>query len=233
MAVMIIILTWLFLSAIMSELQRFGVDVLHSDFDHVVKMIIISRKLLDTCCTSPWCSRTCWRCPLRFLMWIDHGDNDCFWWRKSWLWHYVSSLNIFANNVMNVGHECKADCSGRSQQRIGVEQVTFPSFVICFIAFLDVSSKNIFWKSHKNFRTSTPPLSFFYSFCCSMEMAKWIKCVKHVTWCEVIHFWKIGECLITSSAQFEAEMTHKTSGTMASSGMDLIPSPRPPSTWQM
>ena len=35
-------------------LQRLGVDVHdHSDFDHVVKMIIISRKLLDTCCTSP------------------------------------------------------------------------------------------------------------------------------------------------------------------------------------
>ena len=42
-------------------------------------------------------------------------------------------------------------------------------------------------------------------------MAKWVKYVKHATWCKVIHFWKGGEWLITSSAQFEAEMTHKTS----------------------
>ena len=59
---MVIILTGLFLSAAHTDdhddysvvLQRLGVDVHdHSDFDHVVKMIIISRKLLDTCCTSP------------------------------------------------------------------------------------------------------------------------------------------------------------------------------------
>ena len=117
---------------------------------------------------------------------VDHDCGNFF------------SINIFTNNFMNVAHECKKDCSGRSQQRIGMEQVTFPSFVICFIAFVDVSSKNMVRKFYKNFRTSTPPLSLFYAFCPSMEIAKWIECVKHETWCEVIHFWKVGECLITS-----------------------------------
>ena len=36
----------------------------------------------------------------------------------------------------------------------------------------------------------------------------------------MIHFLKVGEWLITSSAQFEAEMTHKTSGTVNGAGYD-------------
>ena len=76
----------------------------------------------------------------------------------------IFSVNMFPYNSMNVALYGKADCSGGSQQRIGVEQVTFPSFVICFIEFVDVSSKDMVRKFQNNFRTSTPPLSLLKMF---------------------------------------------------------------------
>ena len=122
--------------------------------------------------------------------------------------------------------------------------LTFPSFVICFIAFVDVSSKNMVRKFHKNCRTSTPPPSLFLGISLKNVFLRFLllngngKMDKLCETCNLM--WS--DSLLKSWSMFNNQLSSVwswndpqdlISGTMASSGMDLIPSPRPPSTWQM